>query len=134
MKKALLDTNILSHFLRGQGNVVAKLNEYGQFYDFLTFSILTYYEIKAGLTYRDSGKLLNQFEEIARESEILHLYLPTMDIASKIHADLRQQGVAIAPIDLLIAASAIEHNCTLITANVRHFQNIDGLRYENWAQ
>lgn len=134
MNKALLDTNILSYFLRGQAKVVSKLDEYGQFYDFLTFSILTYYEIKAGLTYRDSTRVLTQFKEIARESEILLLSLATMDIASNIYTDLRRRGLLIAPMDLLIAASAIEHGYTLITANVRHFQNIQGLRYENWAQ
>jgi tRNA(fMet)-specific endonuclease VapC len=134
VNKALLDTNILSYFLRGQAKVVSKLDEYGQFYDFLTFSILTYYEIKAGLTYRDSTRVLTQFKEIARESEILLLSLATMDIASNIYTDLRRRGLLIAPMDLLIAASAIEHGYTLITANVRHFQNIQGLRYENWAQ
>ncbi len=134
MNKALLDTNILSYFLTGQAKVVRKLDEYGQFYDFLTFSILTYYEIKAGLTYRDSTRVLTQFKEIARESEILLLTLATMDIASNIYTDLRRRGLLIAPMDLLIAASAIEHGYTLITANVRHFQNIQGLRYENWAQ
>jgi len=133
VNKALLDTNILSYFLRGQAKVVSKLDEYGQFYDFLTFSLLTYYEIKAGLTYRDSTRVLTQFEEIARESEILLLSLATMDIASNIYTDLRRRGLLIAPMDLLIAASAIEHGYTLITANVRHFQNIQGLRYENWA-
>lgn len=56
-----------------------------------------------------------------------------MDIASNIYADLRQRGLLIAPMDLLIAASAIEHGYTLITANVRHFQNIQGLRHESWA-
>ena len=134
MNKALLDTNILSYFLRGQANVVGKLNEYGQFYDFLTFSLLTYYEIKAGLTYRDSTRVLTQFEEIARESEILLLTLATMDIASNIYTDLRRRGLLIASMDLLIAASAMEYGYTLITANVRHFQNIQGLCYENWAQ
>ncbi len=134
MNKALLDTNILSYFLTGQAKVVRKLDEYGQFYDFLTFSILTYYEIKAGLTYRDSTRVLTQFKEIARESEILLLTLATMDIASNIYTDLRRRGLLIAPMDLLIAASAIEHGYTLITANVRHFQNIQGLRYETWAQ
>jgi tRNA(fMet)-specific endonuclease VapC len=134
VNKALLDTNILSYFLTGQAKVVRKLDEYGQFYDFLTFSILTYYEIKAGLTYRDSTRVLTQFKEIARESEILLLTLATMDIASNIYTDLRRRGLLIAPMDLLIAASAIEHGYTLITANVRHFQNIQGLRYENWAQ
>jgi tRNA(fMet)-specific endonuclease VapC len=134
VNKALLDTNILSYFLTGQAKVVRKLDEYGQFYDFLTFSILTYYEIKAGLTYRDSTRVLTQFKEIARESEILLLTLATMDIASNIYTDLRRRGLLIAPMDLLIAATAIEHGYTLITANVRHFQNIQGLRYENWAQ
>lgn len=133
MKKAILDTNILSYFLKGQANVVAKLRQYGTFYPSLTFSILTYYEIKAGLTYRDAKKLLAQFEELASESEILPLTLETMNIGSTIYTNLRQRGLLIPPMDLLIAASAIEHDYNLITANIRHFENIHGLTCENWA-
>jgi tRNA(fMet)-specific endonuclease VapC len=133
VKKAILDTNILSYFFKGQANVVEKLRQYGTFYPSLTFSILTYYEIKAGLTYRDAKKLLAQFEELASESEILLLTLDTMNIGSQIYTDLRQRGLLIPPMDLLIAASAIEHNYNLITANIRHFENIRGLTCENWA-
>lgn len=133
MRKAILDTNILSYFLRGNALVIEKLRQYSQSYDRLTFSLLTYYEMKSGLRYRDARNLLTRFEELAQESEILSLNLATMEIASDIYVDLRARGLLIAPMDLFIAASAIEHDYLLVTANVRHFQNISGLTYENWA-
>ncbi|MDZ8050689.1 MAG: type II toxin-antitoxin system VapC family toxin [Aulosira sp. ZfuVER01] len=133
MKKALLDTNILSYFLRGELQVVTKLSEYQQFHSNLTFSVLTYYEIKSGLLYKDARKLLQQFEILANGSEILQLDLETANIASIIYTDLRQKGLLISPIDLLIAASAIQHECVLITANIKHFQNIVNLEFDNWA-
>jgi tRNA(fMet)-specific endonuclease VapC len=61
VKKALLDTNILSYFLRGETQVVKKFREYQQFHSYLTFSVLTYYEIKSGLLYKDAKNLLQQF-------------------------------------------------------------------------
>jgi len=65
VKKALLDTNILSYFLRGETQVVKKFREYQQFHSYLTFSVLTYYEIKSGLLYKDAKNLLQQFEILA---------------------------------------------------------------------
>lgn len=133
MKKALLDTNILSYFLRGEVQVVKKFSEYRQLHSYLTFSILTYYEIKSGLLYKDAKKLLQQFEILANESEIFPLDIETANIASVIYTELRQRGLLITPIDLLIAATAIQHECVLITANIKHFQNISNLEYDNWA-
>ena len=132
MKKALLDTNIISYFLRGEIQVVQKLREYQIFHSHLTFSVLTYYEIKSGLLYKNAKNLLQQFESLANVSEILPLDIDTSNVASIIYQDLRQRGLLITPIDLLIAASAIHHQCVLITANVKHFQNIPNLEYENW--
>ncbi|KAF3887928.1 MULTISPECIES: type II toxin-antitoxin system VapC family toxin [Nostocales] len=134
MKKALLDTNILSYFLRGKIEVVTKLNEYSQFYEYLTFSILSYYEIKSGLLYKDAKNLLSKFEELANESEILPLTVKTMNIASKIYVELRTKGLLIPPIDILIAASSIECGYLLVTANTKHFENISDLTVENWAE
>ena len=50
-----------------------------------------------------------------------------------IYQDLRQRGLLITPLDLLTGASAIHHKCVLITANIKHFQNIPNLEYENWV-
>lgn len=134
MNRTLLDTNIISYFLRGNPVVAARLEQYSQCYDQLTFSLLTYYELKSGLLYRDARNLMTQFEELAAESEILSLSLATMNIASEIYSDLRTRGLLIAPMDLLIAATALEHDCIMVTANIRHFENIAGLVCENWAE
>jgi len=36
--------------------------------------------------------------------------------------------------DGLIAATAKDHDLTLVTRNVRHFDHVSGLRIENWFQ
>jgi len=124
---------MISYFLRGEKQVVERFREYQTFHSYLTFSVLTYYEIKSGLLYKDAKNLLQQFEILAKNSEILPLDIDTSNVASIIYQDLRQRGLLITPIDLLIAASAIHHQCVLITANIKHFQNIPNLEYENWT-
>ncbi len=43
---------------------------------------------------------------------------------------LRRQGLLIPDMDLLIAATALEHDLTLVTRNQRHFARIPGLRIQ----
>ena len=52
------------------------------------------------------------------------------DIKSK----LRTIGKPTGEVDALIAATAITHNAILITNNLKHFENIDGLKMENWLE
>lgn len=54
-------------------------------------------------------------------------------IARDIRADLERRGRSIGPYDYLIAAQAIRHGLTLITANEKEFSRVSGLRWENWA-
>ncbi len=63
MRKSLLDTSILIAFLRGEEDVVAKVEEYLEEFDRLSLSIITYYEILRGLKYIDNEKKLGDFEE-----------------------------------------------------------------------
>jgi tRNA(fMet)-specific endonuclease VapC len=48
-------------------------------------------------------------------------------------ARLEALGTPIGPYDLLIAAQAIRHRRTLVTANVRAFSRVQGLVREDWA-
>lgn len=45
---------------------------------------------------------------------------------------LRRQRIRIGTQDLKIASVALEHNATLLSANVRDFGRVPGLRVENW--
>ena len=51
-----------------------------------------------------------------------------------IQAELRRKGMPTGEIDALIAAVARSRSDTLITDNVRHFENIENLKLENWLQ
>ena len=134
MNQALLDTNILSYFLRGNTSIVSKFKEYRQFYPHLSFSIFTYYEIKSGLLYRDTQRQLNRFEQLAEISEVIDYDRAIANISTQIYQNLRSRGLLITPIDLFIGATALYQDYTLITANVKHFQNIPQLKYDNWVE
>ena len=54
-------------------------------------------------------------------------------LAGNIRADLGRTGRQIGPYDCLIAAQALRREFLLITANVREFSRVKGLRWENWA-
>lgn len=51
---------------------------------------------------------------------------------SHIRIALRQQGKPTGEVDALIAAVAMTHEATLITHNIRHFQNIPNLKLQDW--
>ena len=62
--------------------------------------------------------------------------LPFDDTAAehyaRIGADLSRRGTPIGPNDLIIAATALAHNATLITHNTGEFGRVPGLRMEDW--
>lgn len=55
-------------------------------------------------------------------------------IAGRIRAASEAAGKPIGAYDLLIAAQAIRHGLTLVTANVREFGRVAGLLWEDWAK
>lgn len=51
-----------------------------------------------------------------------------MEIFARTRSALRRAGTRIPDMDLLIAATAIHHDVTLLTRNVRHFTRITQLK------
>jgi predicted nucleic acid-binding protein len=47
---------------------------------------------------------------------------------TRIRGDLRRVGRRLEDTDLLIAATALEHDLMLVTRNVNHFARVPGLR------
>ena len=55
-------------------------------------------------------------------------------MSGEIRAELARRGTPIGPFDTLIAGQALARGMTLVTANVREFSRVDGLRLEDWTQ
>ena len=53
--------------------------------------------------------------------------------SAEIRAHLEQRGTPIGPNDLLIAATALANDLTLVTRNHREFSRVVGLRIEDWS-
>src|SRR5258706_16191935 len=117
MKPSMLDTDILSEFLRGNPKVIAKVEEYLKEHGFVNLSIITYYEILNGLLYKDAKKQLSRFEEFAELNKVIPLTLRTVRISANIQAELRKRGSEIGHTDTLIAGVAMGNELQLVTNN-----------------
>jgi tRNA(fMet)-specific endonuclease VapC len=134
MKPSLLDTDILSEFLRGNAKVITIVDEYLKEHGFITLSIVTYYEILNGLLYKDARKQMARFEEFVELNKVIPLTVPMAKMAAIIQADLRKRGTEIGHTDTLIAGIAITSKLQLVTNNTDHFKRIKGLEFANWTK
>jgi predicted nucleic acid-binding protein len=134
MKPSMLDTDILSEFLRGNKKVISKVDEHLKEFGFINLSIITYYEILNGLLYKDAKKQLSKFEDFVGLNKVISLTPRSVKISAAIQADLRKQGTEIGHTDTLIAGIAIANNMQLITNNTEHFNRIKGLVIDNWTK
>ena len=50
-----------------------------------------------------------------------------------VRAGLERAGMLIGPLDMLIAAQALQRGLTIVTGNEGEFRRVHGLQVENWA-
>lgn len=75
----------------------------------------------------EPAEQLRSLRIFMRAYPVIPLSEPVMETFARTRAHLRRQGQMIADLDLLIAATAITHNLTLITRNRRHFERVPDL-------
>ena len=54
------------------------------------------------------------------------------EIACRVAKTAHRMGITVAAVDLWIASVALAHGLTLVTNNTKDFENIPGLRLEDW--
>lgn len=97
--------------------------------DGLAVSILTVGEVFEGAYgFPNADEHLAGFRTFLSGYTIIGLDEETVEIFARTRYQLRRQGNLIPDMDLLVAATALRHNLTLMTRNVRHFSRIPGLR------
>ena len=63
------------------------------------------------------------FNQLAAASEVIDFDKVIADTASDAYRNLRARGLMVVSINKSIGATAVCYDYTLITANVKHFQN-----------
>ena len=129
--KYLLDSNTVIDLLRGNENIAEKYNF--ELLDGNKFFIcpIIYYEVMRGFKVLDGEKKIENFLKFYQMWDNLPMNDEAMLKAAEIYVKLRK-GQTIEDNDILVAAIAIVYDCTLVSANEKHFSRIDGLKYENW--
>ena len=132
----LLDTNILSELIKKRPQRQLVTNLRSKTAHVLLTSCICIMELRFGSMLReDSDKFWERItKEIISRVNIIQIGAKEALTAGDILAALRKTGQIIGIEDVLIAASALTHQCNLVTANTRHFSRIKGLKVENWLE
>jgi tRNA(fMet)-specific endonuclease VapC len=130
----LLDTDTCIHLLRGRAAAVAQAQQHRP--ADLAISAITHYELLYGVEHCPPAWRKREGRKVRLLLEHL-LILPftgeTASHAAILRAGLESTGQSIGPMDVLIAATALEHQLPIVTENLREFQRVPGLRCVSWG-
>jgi tRNA(fMet)-specific endonuclease VapC len=122
----LVDTDWVIDYLKARTQAVQLLQSLAS--EGLSISIITYGEVYEGIVDSpDSARHERGLLDLLSWVEVITLTQSSMKLFAELRSDLRRQGQLITDFDLLIAATAIEKNLTLITRNRRHFERVPNL-------
>ena len=131
MAEYLLDTNILSELMRHpNGEVAKRIEQVGS--ERVCTSIVVLAELRYGIAKSRSRRLSAQLAAILEGIDALPFEAPSDFAYADLRTALERNGNPIGANDMLIAAHALALGLTLVTANVREFSRVPGLRVENW--
>ncbi|MCM0608482.1 MAG: type II toxin-antitoxin system VapC family toxin [Ideonella sp. WA131b] len=120
----LVDTDVLIWHLRGYPQAMRRLDELGA----LTLSAVSYLEVLQGM--RNKAELVAVKKMLAHRAATL---LPVSEAITRRAIELMEaitlsHGLQMG--DALIAATALDHGLPVLTANVKHFGAVQGLKVE----
>ena len=127
----LLDTNVLVELVKNNQYVRLKAGNAGL--SNCAISEISLAEMMYG-AYK--GGMDKHYHEVAffQDNVVVLPIGPGIGEFARLKADLESKGCRIDNFDLLIAATAIASNMTLVTHNTRHFELIPGLTVIDWQQ
>ena len=130
----LIDTSIFIESERGRLDLTRHIAETED--DDVFVSVITVSELLHGVHRAKDRAIRNKrlatTEGLIDEFTVLEIDIPTARTHSRLWADLESIGQIIGPHDLWLAATCLVHGLKIITANVREFSRVEGLRVETW--
>lgn len=125
----IADSDILIDFLFNRPDAVALLADLRR--TGLAISVTSYMEVVEGVAGSATPfRAQRGLRIVLRHARILIVSRAVAERAAEIRRDLRHQKRQVneRALDILVAATAIEHRLTLVTRNTRDYDDIPGLR------
>ena len=127
----LLDTNILSEHLRRPSGLFHRFVQHsGRLYT----SSVSLAELFVWVFGRPDPTPTRAAVEklLMYEVNVIPLDADCAEEFGRLRVALRRMGISVDNMDLLIAATALVFDLTVVTHNTSHFENIPGLRLDDW--
>lgn len=128
----LLDTNVISDFVRGYAGVDTRLKATppGE----IAVSSITVMEIEYGLALEPARarRIAPVIGALLGAVRVLPFSRADVRSAGVVRAALRSKGRPIGPYDVLLAGCALARGLTLVTTSTREMQRVDALAVEDW--
>ena len=129
--KYLLDTNVVSFYLRGIAATVRHIQ--AQRPDSLVISAITTMELAYGVEKRKSAALAKAVGGFTSGVQTLPFTAEAAVQAGKIRAMLERRGIVLSLADSQIAGHALALGLTLVTADAA-FRRVTGLKVVDWSK
>jgi len=129
----LIDTDIIIYAVKGYDTVLMQIKKNRDIP--MSISLISYAELVYGA--KKSQYPERNMITVARIRNIypvVGLNIEIMEVFAGIKAKLVKEGTRIEDMDLLIAATALYMDMTLVTNNTKHFERIENLKIENWNE
>ncbi len=132
--KLLLDTNIVSYWMRADKKILRRLKALKPCD--LYISTVTLAEILYGIAKSPVRKKerRNKIETICSQLELLPFDRLAAEKYAAIRTGREKKGIPISERDMQIASIALANNMGVVTHNVKEFERIPGLEMEDWKE
>jgi tRNA(fMet)-specific endonuclease VapC len=129
----LLDTNIVSYFLRRSSPALEKRLHQALAAQTVAISVLTRGELRYGqVAMAADDRRRSLIDQFLLQLPSLPWTEQAADHYGQIKAEHRRLGTPIGELDTQIAAHALAEDLILVTHNTRHFERVPGLSIKDW--
>lgn len=128
------DTNAVIHLMRGTQSVRENRGKAQKSGARFIIPPFVNYEVRRGLIIKPIPTHEKAYDVICDNCTLGEMTVDVWERAARIYAELYAKHFTVKDADIIIAAFCLVNGYTLVTANTKDFENIDGLQFVNWVE